>query len=168
MMQIWTHGVTVVSGAVRGGATCTGSLDRARHSPASRGGTFGFVCAARGGGDAPVHLHYPARGTTWPACGPSARIRARRGALRLREALNSPVIVELTTEPLSMRTRNPWLSLWLTGANTMLGSARSVWLREAHRQRASFMRATRRQAAEFWLGPTAPNTKHRRRQHYRS
>jgi len=58
-------------------------------------------------------------------------------------------------------TDNPWLSLWLSGANRMLGSTRAAWLREAHRQNDAFMRATQRRVAEFWLGRHARSKKRR-------
>jgi hypothetical protein len=58
--------------------------------------------------------------------------------------------------------KNPWLSLWLTGANMVFGSARAAWEREARRQNEAFMRAARRQAADFWLGHDSPHRKKRR------
>ena len=59
--------------------------------------------------------------------------------------------------------KNPWLSLWLSGANSMLGSARAAWVREAHRQNEAFLKETRRQMAAFWLGPTRPARSKKRR-----
>jgi hypothetical protein len=59
--------------------------------------------------------------------------------------------------------KNPWMSLWLSGANTVLGSARAAWLREAHRQNQVFVRESRRLVADFWLGPTPARRKKRRR-----
>jgi len=58
--------------------------------------------------------------------------------------------------------KNPWLSLWFSGANSVLGSARSTWLREAGRQRAAFIRTSQRQMADFWLGPDAARRKRKR------
>lgn len=59
--------------------------------------------------------------------------------------------------------RNPWLSVWLSGANSLLGSARAAWLREAHRQNEAFMRETQRRVANFWLGHDAPAKRRRKR-----
>jgi len=73
-----------------------------------------------------------------------------------REAQPSPM-------PNPWNKKNPWLSLWLSGANAVLGSARATWLREAQRQRASVMRETQRQITDFWLGSGAPRRKRRRR-----
>jgi hypothetical protein len=31
--------------------------------------------------------------------------------------------------------KNPWLSLWMSAANTWAGAARGVWTAEMHRQK---------------------------------
>jgi len=56
-----------------------------------------------------------------------------------------------------------WLSLWLSGANSLLGSARAAWLREAHRQNDAFMRETQRRIASFWFGHSALAKRRRKR-----
>lgn len=55
--------------------------------------------------------------------------------------------------------KNPWLSLWLSEANRSLGSARVMMLRQTRRHNEAFMRASRRQAAAFWLGEHARRRK---------
>jgi hypothetical protein len=58
--------------------------------------------------------------------------------------------------------KNPWLSLWLSGANSVLGTARATWSREAGRHRAAFTRTLQRQATDFWLGPRTSGRKRKR------
>jgi exoribonuclease II len=35
--------------------------------------------------------------------------------------------------------KNPWLSLWLSAANTWAGAARSLWTAEMHRQHKAML-----------------------------
>ena len=52
---------------------------------------------------------------------------------------------------------NPWLSLWLSAANTWAGAARGFWTAELHRQQAAMMNEMSRQTMRFWTHPwTAP------------
>ena len=51
--------------------------------------------------------------------------------------------------------KNPLMSMWLSGANTMLGSARSRTLAEAKRQSAAMMAEGTRQMVHFWTGGLA-------------
>jgi hypothetical protein len=46
-----------------------------------------------------------------------------------------------------MSAKNPWLSLWLSAANTWAGSARSFWTAEARRQRTSLLGSATKPAA---------------------
>lgn len=51
-----------------------------------------------------------------------------------------------------MTNKNPLLSLWLTGANTFWGHARSRAIAEAHRQNAMFWSESTKQMMRFWTG----------------
>jgi hypothetical protein len=59
--------------------------------------------------------------------------------------------------------KNPFLSMWLSGANAMLGAARGQAAAHARRHLQSINRATARQIAEFWSGSTAKPHKRPRR-----
>jgi hypothetical protein len=48
--------------------------------------------------------------------------------------------------------RNPLMSMWMSGANAMLGSARSRTIAEAKRQSAAMMAEGTRQMFRFWTG----------------
>jgi hypothetical protein len=37
-------------------------------------------------------------------------------------------------------TKNPWLSLWLSAANTWAGAARGFWTAEMHRQQKALLK----------------------------
>jgi hypothetical protein len=62
--------------------------------------------------------------------------------------------------------RNPWLSLWLSAANSWAGAVRSFWIAELHRQQASMANEMIRQTVAFWTGtgmaPTAGHKPKRR------
>jgi hypothetical protein len=45
---------------------------------------------------------------------------------------------------------NPWLSLWLSAANTWAGAARGFWTAELHRQQTAMMNEMSRQTMRFW------------------
>jgi hypothetical protein len=45
---------------------------------------------------------------------------------------------------------NPWLSLWLSAANTWAGAARGFWTAELHRQQSAMMNEMTRQMVRFW------------------
>lgn len=51
--------------------------------------------------------------------------------------------------------KNPWLSMWLSGANAVAGAARSRMLAESHRQMKTMMTEGVKQAAAFWSGALA-------------
>jgi hypothetical protein len=48
--------------------------------------------------------------------------------------------------------KNPLLSMWLSGANAVVGSARSRATAEAKRQTATMMAAGAKQMVRFWSG----------------
>jgi len=52
---------------------------------------------------------------------------------------------------------NPWLSLWLSAANSWAGAARAFWTAEMRRQQSAITNEMIRQAMRFWTYPwTAP------------
>jgi hypothetical protein len=55
--------------------------------------------------------------------------------------------------------KNPFLSLWLSGANALAGKARSAGKAEVHRQQTGIAK----EAARFWTGPWLAALKTRRR-----
>jgi len=63
--------------------------------------------------------------------------------------------------------KNPWMSLWLSGANTMLGHARGRAAAETKRQTTHMMNETTRQVMQFWTGgwavPPAAKKRSRKR-----
>jgi hypothetical protein len=71
-----------------------------------------------------------------------------------------------------MQMRNPWtkknplLSMWLSGANAVAGSARSRVTAEAKRQAATMMTMGTKQIVSFWsralTAPVSPRRKRRR------
>lgn len=62
--------------------------------------------------------------------------------------------------------KNPLLSMWLSGANAVAGSARSRASAAAKRQSTSMMNEGIKQMTEFWTGglasPAKPRKKKRR------
>jgi hypothetical protein len=62
--------------------------------------------------------------------------------------------------------KNPFLSMWLSGANALAGSARSRVTAEAKRQVATMMTNGTKQVAGFWgdvlTGAARPKRKRRR------
>jgi hypothetical protein len=59
--------------------------------------------------------------------------------------------------------KNPFLSMWLSGANAVLGSARGHAAAHANRQMKTIRRAATRQVAQFWTGGTAGGSGKRKR-----
>ena len=66
--------------------------------------------------------------------------------------------------------RNPWLkknplmSMWLSGANTVIGSARSRATAEAKRQATAIMAEGTKQMVRFWTaGLTAPTSRKKKK-----
>lgn len=51
--------------------------------------------------------------------------------------------------------KNPLMSMWLSGANAMLGSAHGRTIAEAKRQSAAMMAKGTRQMFRFWTGGLA-------------
>ena len=48
--------------------------------------------------------------------------------------------------------KNPFMSLWLSGANKVAGAARGHFLNEARRQRAVMTRKASKALFDFWGG----------------
>ena len=52
-------------------------------------------------------------------------------------------------------TKNPFMSVWLSSANKVVGSARGQSTAAAKRQVASLQAETSKQIVDFWSGKTA-------------
>ena len=48
---------------------------------------------------------------------------------------------------------NPWLSLWLSAANSWAGAARAFWTAEMRRQQTAITNEMVRQMMRFWTQP---------------
>ncbi len=61
--------------------------------------------------------------------------------------------------------KNPLMSMWLSGANTIANSARGHATAAAKRQATTLMTESTRQATDFWLSALTPKpaTKKRRK-----
>jgi hypothetical protein len=46
---------------------------------------------------------------------------------------------------------NPWLSLWLSAANSWAGTMRGFWTAELHRQQTAMGNDMVRQMTDFWV-----------------
>jgi hypothetical protein len=63
--------------------------------------------------------------------------------------------------------KNPFLSMWLSGANAIAGAARSRVTAEAKRQASTAMTRSAKQAADAWTGaltgkPAAPRKRRKK------
>lgn len=48
--------------------------------------------------------------------------------------------------------KNPFLSLWLSGANAAAGAARGFWAAELQRQQTAMLNEMTKQMVRFWTG----------------
>jgi hypothetical protein len=48
--------------------------------------------------------------------------------------------------------RNPWMSLWLSAANSWAGAVRGFWIAGLHRQQAALANEMIRRTIDFWSG----------------
>jgi hypothetical protein len=55
----------------------------------------------------------------------------------------------------AMFKKNPFMSLWLSAANSAAGSARNLWMAEMQRQQSAMMQAFTQQVIDFWSGALA-------------
>ena len=55
---------------------------------------------------------------------------------------------------------NPWMSFWLSAANSWAGAMRGFWTAEMHRQQSAMANEMVRQTIDFWTR-TAPIAGHR-------
>ena len=53
-------------------------------------------------------------------------------------------------------TRNPWMSLWLSAANTMMSTAHGYASSHARRNGATWMEHQAKQAADAWIAMMMP------------
>jgi hypothetical protein len=62
--------------------------------------------------------------------------------------------------------RNPWMSLWLSAANSWAGAMRGLWTAELHRQQTAIANEMIRQTIDFWtrtgMAPSAGQKPKRR------
>lgn len=59
--------------------------------------------------------------------------------------------------------KNPFMSLWLSGANKAASTGRGLFMAEARRQQASMLREANKAAADYWNGALKPKPSPRRR-----
>jgi hypothetical protein len=60
--------------------------------------------------------------------------------------------------------KNPLMSMWLSGANAVMGSARSRATAQAHRQAAAMMAEGTKQMVRFWTaGLTTPASRKKKK-----
>jgi hypothetical protein len=60
--------------------------------------------------------------------------------------------------------KNPFMSMWLSGANALMGSTRRRTIAEARRQTSTLAAESTRQMIKFWTGGlTATPTRKRKR-----
>ena len=60
-------------------------------------------------------------------------------------------------------TMNPFMSVWLSSANKVMGSARGLATAEAKRQAASIQEEAAKQVIDFWSGKAAPLSARKRK-----
>jgi len=62
--------------------------------------------------------------------------------------------------------KNPFLSMWLSGANAWAGAARGFWAAEFQRQQTAMLNEMTKQMVRFWTGawalPPSPRSDRRR------
>lgn len=61
-----------------------------------------------------------------------------------------------------MTTKNPFMSVWLSSANKVMGSARGQATAAAKRQAATMQADATKQILDFWSGKSAPVTPRRK------
>lgn len=59
--------------------------------------------------------------------------------------------------------KNPYLSMWLSGANAVAGATRGHMTAEAKRQTATMMTQGTKQMIDLWTGAMAPPKKKRQK-----
>jgi hypothetical protein len=58
--------------------------------------------------------------------------------------------------------KNPWLSLWLSAANSWAGAARGFWMAEMQRQQTAMMSRLIEDTARVWMQAWSLQTQRRR------
>ncbi|MEO8751845.1 MAG: hypothetical protein ABI624_04115 [Casimicrobiaceae bacterium] len=59
--------------------------------------------------------------------------------------------------------KNPFLSIWLSGAHRAMGTARGMAMAMSKQQAAAMMSESFRQASRFWMGGPAQPVSRRRK-----
>ncbi len=61
-------------------------------------------------------------------------------------------------------TKNPFMSMWLSGANKVAGKGRGLWQAAARQQQSAMFREAGRMATSFWTGALkTPSSRKRRK-----
>jgi len=58
---------------------------------------------------------------------------------------------------------NPWMSLWLSAANSWAGAMRGFWTAEMHRQQTTMANELIRQNIDFWTKTLTTSHKQKNR-----
>jgi hypothetical protein len=99
---------------------------------------------------------------------PTIMLCGANSLLSVNPTLAFSIQPEVTVRNTQMRNpwikKNPLISIWMSGANALLGSARSRATAEAKRQAATMMAQGAKQMARFWSGAlmTPPSRKKKR------
>jgi hypothetical protein len=62
-----------------------------------------------------------------------------------------------------LTTKNPFMSLWLSGANKIAGTGRGLWQAAARQQQAAMIREAGKMATNFWTAALKSPPKPKRR-----
>jgi hypothetical protein len=58
---------------------------------------------------------------------------------------------------------NPWMSFWLSAANSWAGATRGFWTAEMHRQQVAVANEMVRQTVSFWTRTWTPSAGQKRK-----
>ena len=59
--------------------------------------------------------------------------------------------------------KNPFMSMWLSGANKVAGKGRSLWQAAARQQQSAMIREAGKMATSFWTGAIKTTASRKRR-----
>jgi hypothetical protein len=59
--------------------------------------------------------------------------------------------------------KNPFMSMWLSGANRIAGTGRGLWQAAARKQQAAMIREAGKNATSFWTGALKTPSSNKRR-----
>jgi hypothetical protein len=58
--------------------------------------------------------------------------------------------------------KNPWMSMWLSGANAVLSASRAQWESAARQNQAAMTREAGKAVTEFWSDALTPPSSRKR------